>query len=193
MSKKKQFRFRVGQEVRANLPDENGRSWGRPRRAHAVKSMFTDWDSRDRHYQRDKKSWKRKRDKQYYVDGRQRKHSVTLPGDQLRTWLLSQYFEKHGIPFRILPRREKRTSVYWVTTERRACYNVPNYPWHCYIRPAHCGIADTRQRGWKTVYYDYPLETPIRKERSYWVTVEYTVTWWSNKDINIEKILAAYP
>jgi hypothetical protein len=158
-----------------------------------VKYVFTDWDARDRHYRHDKKSWKRKRDTQYRVDGRQQKHNVTLPGDQVRTWLLSQYFEKHDIPFRIIPQRQKRTSVYWITTERRACYNVPNYLWHSYVGIAGYGRVDNRPRGFKTVYYDYPLEKPIRKERTYYVTVAYQIVWWSNQDIDIDNILASLP
>jgi len=186
---KKQFRYRLGQEFRANLKDEDGRSWGRAKRAKLVRMVLTNWDYRDRHYIRDKKSWKRKRDKQYHVDGRPQKHVIVIPDGRCRTWLLSQYLEKHDIPYRILPRREKRVSVYWQTEERKLWYNVPVY--HHVFQDGK--LVTSHQIGYRHVYHYVPLATPIRKEREYRTTVEYEVAWWSNKDIDIEKILAAYP
>ena len=187
---KNKFRFRLGQELRNNLPDEDGCRWGRAKRANEVQMVVTDWDHRDRHYVRDKKSWKRKRDKQYHVDGRPQKHSVTLPGSFWHTWTLGEYFNQHKIPYRIIPRREKRTSVYWIREEYKPWYNVPVYH---YGYNAEGQYVRQHQMGFRTEYHYVPLDKPIRKERNYWETVDYKVVWWSKHDIDIEKILASMP
>jgi len=185
---KKQFRFRLGQECRATLPDEDGLRWSRSKRSSILHKFFSDWDTRDRDNRRDKKSWKYKRDTQYHVGKRPQKCCVILPGDQVRTWLLRRYFEKYDISYKIIPQREKRNSVYWIKEERVAWYNMPYYH---YGYDAEGNYVRMHQIGYRTECRWVPLVKPIRKERTYYVTLTYRVTWWSKHDIDIEKILAA--
>lgn len=184
---KNRFRFRLGQEWRANAPDEDGRRWGRAKRANRVHTTFIDYDRGPRTHRRSRKTWKNRRDKQYHVDGRQTKHEIVISPDR-HEWLLSEYFKKHDIPYRITPRREQRTGVRWIKDKRTAVFR-PRYV-HRYVNGQ---FIATHQIGYELHYYWIPLETPIRKEYTYYVTVDYTVTWWSNKDIDIEKILASMP
>lgn len=73
----------------------------------------TDWRMR--------KSWKVKREKQYRVGGRGKRHEIYVESF-VREWELIQFFDKHDIPYRSINQYDTHDYQYidWKTGELRA-------------------------------------------------------------------------
>ncbi len=82
------------------------------------------WDDVKTTHWRMRKSWKVKRQKQYHVGGRGKRHDFFLD-KTFREWELTKFFEHHNIPFRIKRIREKHRYISrWDGKEYTATFDV---------------------------------------------------------------------
>ena len=176
-------RMRTYQERRANcLYKEDGQrvKWGRACRNNKA---LDPWSLEDQHHY--EKSWKKRRKTQYWSNARkQTEHFLFIPyyypgngyGD---IWQLEGYFKDHNIPYRLKCVYNSYTRSYrpfkWVC---QPSTKIPN------ISP-----VDGRQRGFidkgaHIKVYSDEVKTYKVKDHLGW-----NLTWWSNKNIGIEKML----
>ena len=155
------------------------------RRAH---NLADSWDDKRRCIQ---KSWKEIRKTKYHPTGRGKKHTIFVDY-KLHEWVLTKYLEDHKIPFviedvrevcsqREVPIRQRvhigdepayRTQREWVINEQGE--RVRKYT----RKPLAYNI---KVYEWRTVGY---------RTKTYYRTTGFNLTWWSNKDIGINYILA---
>ena len=175
---------RTQQERRAN-----GKrcEWARGRRS--ASNLPTAYDDK---YVHTEKNWKGKRLTQYRPNGRGREHSLYISADRewgsLQHWVwystvrnLECYFEDFDIPHVIEKDRVGYTKTYVVTTQ-----------------PVKVGTTDVyRDRnGIRSVWYsfdryeDVPLEKPYSYTRHWSELKGYKITYWTNKNIDIQRILS---
>ena len=132
------------------------------------------------------KSWKLTRKKQYRNRGKKHEiyiESTTGWGYDKEVILLEDYFRKHNIPYRIDEVGEKYTEVYYITRKRvKDCY-LP------YYTKLWCKSSQQHQAGWYWTYKWVDLEEPIKKTCKRKRVLGYTIVWWTDKDIGIDRIL----
>ena len=129
------------------------------------------------------KSWKDRRKKQYYIGGRGKRHEIFLDSKYYE-WNLENYFKDHNIPYKIEEIKRGYTKIWYQTEESIfLTYKERKYKY-------------TKRNG-KVIEYFYTvpvyetvkLDPPIPHIRHYSKVVGYKVTWWSNKDIGIDRII----
>lgn len=181
MRKKKKLnrrRLRLYQELRANLPDEDGKKWGRPKRDFTALEPWAWWNE-SRHHHKWQRSWKFKRDTQYREHGKRGRRWEYKTDDWWVVWRMREYFEDHDIPYSVQKETESRQYTWWQKTERKVLKQVPVFG------------RDGRQRGFRDVYYEDILPEPIPHTRIRTEVKEYIVSYWTPARVWWEKILEA--
>jgi len=183
---------RTTQERRANGKRSE---WGRGRRNQS--NLVDAYSDRPVTIQ---KTWKVKRRHQYRERSRGQQHTIFLPngsGPSWRFWIniweLEQWFNNHDIPCCVEKVEKIETRI---ETHRRE-YRAIGWESYTYVRPVR-----PRKKGAKKTLTRYETKTSWRnvcgwvkiklpKPRvSHWSTlIGYNVTWWSGKDIGIERVL----
>lgn len=184
--------IRTTAERRANC-DPEIRKYVRGKRS--IRMIPNSWDDRPTTVT---KSWKDKRHTQYRLDGRGEKREIYF-NTKARwglVWHLEEYFKDNDIPYCLNRLYETEVSVktgYW---DNFATIGYEEYTYIRKIRPYNPKskkkfktkyeiVIDIRPifgRVW--VEYDDPHEVYYRHDKG------YNLTWWSNKDIGIDYILA---
>ena len=149
----------------------NQEGWERPKRRPCNLP-----DSYGDLFATNQKTWKVRRNTQYYTNGRGKKHHIKIQGSLQHDWLrpndlitLEDYCDDYNIPH---------------TTER-----IKEWEWRPHysyrddgIETITIGSFSYTQRIWKKVYSGYHYKHCYIKH--------YIFTWWSNKDIGLEYILS---
>jgi hypothetical protein len=115
-------RINTRQERIANSEyrDEGRRiKWGRPKRSPW---RLDPWNDEPRHTKQ--KSWKKKRKKQYYVDGRGKPYKTTFY-DRVDLWNFKEECERLGIPYKVEHKAIRRRKV-WYQYEKRVFWGYEN-------------------------------------------------------------------
>jgi len=155
------------------------------------KMLPSAWD--DVHIRCDRKCWKRKRKTQYRVGWRGKEHTIYF----LEEWgwwrrsyrYLEDYFKEQDIPYHIETIRREVVRQELITREWHKVGWEWNYRW----------VGHTRQNGVLQVMtvkeradkYDWvPVEVPYYKERRWYETVGYEVTYWTDKRLDLRGYIA---
>lgn len=181
---------RTTAERRANQDEYDGSTnqgtWCRGRRRG--KNLTSAWDDKPHGCQ---KSWKEFRKTQYHACGRGEKHTIFIYNTIVSIWKLEEYFREHNIPYHTecirkpYKTQKKPVKKYFVVGQK------PLY---------HYKYTVTKDENGKRIYtkvkkllcytnvYDY--EFVGYKNVTYYHTLGYEFSWWSNKDVGIEFILS---
>lgn len=126
----------------------------------------------------------------YKDGGRGQKHVIEVE-DHLVSFRLAQYFAQHHIPHRV----EKKYKSEIVTYIKKSVWGpVRKVPYYT-RKPIYEGKKligyDGHQIGYRWIYGDIPCEPKkITKKISH--LIGYKITWWSNKDIGIERLIQQF-
>lgn len=177
--------------------DDEHRPYIRGKRT--ARSLPNAWDDRPKS-QINPKSWKKitKNKHQSKVESRGKKHSIYLPENKnltsssswrdmtyLKVSSFEDYCKRHSIPHNVV---EKKKISFRYYDEK---VFVPNGKMKHYYRLARCGTNETSVA--PKIFYsvqdgDWVL-TGKQKKHKIRETIGYTLTWWSDKDIGIDRIL----
>ena len=123
------------------------------------------------------KSWKKKRKKQYRVNGRGHKHAIILHSNRLgaELWKLEEYFQGHDIPYCVDTLYKTERTLHYYYRDYRQVKSVP--------------MLLGKTIYWKPIY-KYVI-VPYDEPKTYKIStvIGYKITWWSHKDIGVEYIL----
>ena len=167
--------------------------WGRPRRN--PNNLIDMWDDKCSCIQ---KTWKVKRLHQYRELGRGQQHVIFVPEDRgrfyMHTWDLEDWFDNHDISHCI---KMVWSSEVIVTTHEQV-YKMVGWEPYTYlktVRPRGVGAKKTEtiyevHTSWRGVYKWVDVKLARPRERRWSKLIGYTLTWWSNKDIGIDRVLA---
>lgn len=167
----------VHQEMVANCElREEGEveKWGRGgRKMHDLDPWITEQSHGSQ------KNWKKRRKTQYREAGaRNNKHKIYVV-EWREKWNLEKYFKDKDIPFRI----QEHTELYTYKRVEDTQYVLSGYS------PYYGWKNDQIQRGWKEVWKEIKLEVPIITYRKCRRTIGYTFTYWTEKSLDLEKII----
>lgn len=171
----------IHQELVANceLREEKLKiKWGRNRRN---RRYLDPWVMEKSHgFQ---KSWKKYRHTQYRLAGTRsetNKHIVYIKCGWYNFWALEQYFRKNNIPYRIDTKRKSTNYIIYQYTKRQFVGYVPHY----YL------TSSNKQKSYSIPkYIDIPLDKPIKHIYRSYKIIGHIITWWSDKNINIWRLL----
>ncbi len=138
------------------------------------------------------KTWKVKRQTQYRVDGRGEKHQLFLSARSLSSWKLEEWFKNHDIPHRLQPimkvefvlQTHRMKYVEVGTRQKTVVHKKPK------SKKKNKEITQYESRTYSVPVYRYKpirLEEPVKRKRRF--LTGYMLTWWSDKKIDVDKIL----
>lgn len=137
------------------------------------------WTNEPRHSKQ--KSWKKKRKNQYREAGIRtdaNKHVIFIT-EWRDMWQLEEYLEKYNIPF---IKKEKRTIYYKKHIQRTKQVIIGYEPWYGYAYQYKEDIKPI-QRGWKPIYKEVTLATPIITKYRCGYTESWTFTYWAKNTL----------
>ena len=134
------------------------------------------------------KTWKVKRKKQYRGRSQKQEFTVILPVT-ISKWDLEEHFNAANIPFRL---EEKKESYYYESSGRRRVKDkyIPVYHYRWLYIDGKMTQQRMHQTGWRWTYKD--ITTSIRHKVKYSTLTHYVLTYWSNKELNLDFILSFY-
>ena len=150
------------------------------------------------------KTWKVKRRHQYRECGRGQQHKIFLPskgGPRYRFWVniweLEEYLNNHEIPFRVEKvekvdvREDTHQRVYKCTGWEPYTVTYNNRPWPRMGNKKVKTIVCTETR-WRGIYSWVWVKLAQPRVGRWYTLVGYNITWWSDKDIGIDRILQGH-
>ena len=151
-------------------------------------NLADSWDDKRRCVQ---KSWKEIRKTKYHPTGRGKKRTIFI-NERLHEWVLMKYLEAHKIPYVMEDVKEVNSQCQVPIRKRIFVGEEPAYRQQ---REWIINKEGERVREWtrKPLGYNikiYEWRTVGYRTRTYYRTKGFNLTWWSNKDIGINYILA---
>lgn len=137
------------------------------------------------------KCWKDRRRTQYRTNGRGKKHTLILYKDNRATWQkiynFEDYCEAHDIPYNVEVKynRVKKTKV--IRTKKVLAGHKRKF-----VKKWKNGqfVPDySHQIGWEPVYKVEKLKKPKYITYTTHYVDHYLLIWWTDKDIDIERVL----
>lgn len=143
------------------------------RRAHNIVDVYDDI------YTTTQKTWKHKRKKQYHNRSEMKRYVVTLDRNYIGEYWLEKFFSKHNIPFKLTEIKKK--VVQYLDEVVRVKHKYVPYYTYAY------GNKKPHQAGWQWIYIN--VKTGKKKKYCYSYTEYYVLEFWSNKNIDVEKLI----
>lgn len=137
------------------------------------------------------KCWKDKRKTQYRPNGRGKQHEIILK-DERRwgpLWRVEEYFRENDIPYRVENIKRNVRFKRVIRTKSVLDYSIPYYTHRYEYIDGVLHRIRGHQIGYREIFKKIPLDKPIIRWYNRSELEGYRIIWWSDKDIDIEKII----